>query len=293
MKELGFEQAAALLPPELRRRALALPLQQRQKAEEFRLRCGQAAAVLLPEGEEQFSMAQVSAGTLQAVMETATGASLHSAMEQLRRGFLTVRGGVRVGVCGTGIQDSRGIICLKQFSSLSIRIPGAAEGCADLLLPRLQPLESALILAPPGAGKTTLLRELLRSLSNRGVRVGLCDERGEVAAVWNGQPQFAVGRCTDVLSGVPKAEGIMMLLRAMNPQVIAVDEITECEDIAACIHAAGCGVRLLATAHAGGAADLQKRPLYRALLREGIFRKAIVITSFGGKRYYHMEELSC
>lgn len=293
MKKLGFEQAAALLPPELRRRVLALPSEQQQQAEEFRLRCGRPAAVLLPEGEQQFSMVPVSAGTLQAVMETATGASLHAAMEQLRQGFLTVRGGVRIGVCGTAVQDGRGVVCIKQFSSLNIRIPGQVDGCADLLLPRLQPLESTLILAPPGKGKTTLLRELLRGFSNTGIRAGLCDERGEVAAVWNGMPQFDVGSCTDILSGVPKAEGTMMLLRAMNPQLIAMDEITERNDIAACVHAAGCGVKLLATAHAGGTADLQRRPLYRELLQEGIFRKAIVITAFGGKRHYHMEELPC
>ena len=293
MDTLGFERAAALFPPELRRRALALPAEKRQRAEEFRLRCGHPATVLLPEGELHFSASPVSAGILNAVMETATGASLHAAMEQLRQGFVTVRGGVRVGICGTAVHDSRGVVCVKQFSSLSIRIPGQEKGCADTLLPLMQPVQSTLLLAPPGAGKTTLLRELIRSFSNQGIRIGLCDERGEVAAVWNGLPQFEVGSCTDVLSAVPKAEGTMMLLRAMNPQVIAMDEITERADIAACIHAAGCGVKLFATAHGSQLEDLRRRPLYRALLREEIFQNVIVITNENGRRRYRMETLPC
>lgn len=293
MKEREFERAAALLPPELRRHAQALPEAQRQQVEEFRLRSGVPPAILTAAGEHAFAAAPVTAGMLQAVMECATGASLHTAMEQLRQGFLTVRGGIRIGVCGTVVQSGGERIGIRQFSSLSIRIPGQASGCADGLLPRLRPMQSTLILAPPGAGKTTLLRELLRALSDSGIRIGLCDERGEVAAVWNGVPQFAVGRCTDVLSCVPKAEGVMMLLRAMNPQVIAMDEITERADAAACIHAAGCGVTLLATAHAAGTADLQRRPLYRMLLREGIFRKAVVITASGGVRRYFVEDLPC
>lgn len=293
MDTLGFERAAALLPVELRRRALALPAEKRKRAEELRLRCGNPATVLLPEGEWHFSASPVSTGLLRAVMETATGASLHTAMEQLRQGFVTVRGGVRVGVCGTAVKDSSGVICIKQFSSLSIRIPRQATGCADTLMPLMQPLRSTLLLAPPGAGKTTLLRELIRNFSNQGIRIGLCDERGEVAAVWNGVPQFDIGSCTDVLSAIPKAEGTMVLLRAMNPQVIAMDEITERADLAACIHAAGCGVSLLATAHGAHIEDLQRRPLYRALVREGIFRKVVMITNEAGLRRYRMEELSC
>lgn len=294
MDKLGFERAAALLPPELRRHALALPVEKRQRTEEFRLRCGTHATVLLPEGEVQFGgRSPISTAVLGAVMETATGASLHAAMDQLRQGFLTVRGGIRIGVCGTAVRDSCGVVFMKQFSSLSIRIPGEAKGCADALLPKMLPLQSTLILAPPGAGKTTLLRELICGMSDTGIRIGLCDERGEVAAVWNGVPQFEVGRCTDVLSAIPKAEGTMMLLRAMNPQVIAMDEITERADVAACIHAAGCGVKLFATAHGECLEGLQERPLYRMLLREKIFRNVIVITKKDGRRQYRMEALSC
>lgn len=123
------------------------------------------------------------------------------------------------------------------------------------------------------------------------LRVALADERGEVAALYNGVPQLEVGRRTDVAEGCPKAQGLMLLLRAMNPQVLAVDEITAPEDIKALTAAAGCGVILLATAHGEGRADLERRPLYRPLLEEGLFHRLIHIRREGERRVYTVEEL--
>jgi stage III sporulation protein AA len=155
---------------------------------------------------------------------------------------------------------------------------------------------STLILSPPGAGKTTLLRDLVRTLS-AGVqpygpqRISLIDERGEVAMMHRGEPQMDVGPYTDVLDACPKALGIPMVLRAMNPQIIAVDEITAYQDIRAMSLAAGCGVRLLATIHAADVTELMDKPLYRTLLEERIFRLAVSIVRTEEGRHYHVEEL--
>lgn len=154
---------------------------------------------------------------------------------------------------------------------------------------------STLILAPPGMGKTTLLRDLIRALSSgEGCpphRVSLADERGEVAALYRGVPQLDVGPGTDVMEGCPKAMALMLLLRGMGPQVLAADEITAPEDVKALLTAAGCGVSLLATAHGESREDLRRRPLYRPLLEEGIFRRLVLIDGQGDARRYRVEVL--
>ena len=112
-----------------------------------------------------------------------------------------------------------------------------------------------------------------------------------MAALLDGRPQLDVGRRTDVTEGCPKAQGLMLLLRAMNPQVLAADEITARSDVEAMMMAAGCGVTLLATAHGEGRADLERRPLYRPLLEEGLFRFLVGIRREGERRAYTVEEL--
>ena len=191
------------------------------------------------------------------------------------------------------------MVTLRYLTSLSLRLACPAAGQAGQVVKALRTPEgvaSTLIVAPPGAGKTTLLRELVRLLSEGAggppLRVGLADERGEVAALWRGEPQFDVGRHTDVLDGCRKAEGLLILLRGMNPQVLAADEITHPEDAAAMEEAAGCGVALLATAHAAGTEDLRRRPVYRALLERGVFQRAVVLERRGGERLARVEELS-
>ena len=144
-------------------------------------------------------------------------------------------------------------------------------------------------------GKTTLLRDLIRLVSEgegcAPLRVSLADERGEVAAMYNGRPQLEVGRRTDVVEGCPKAQGLMLLLRGMNPQVLAVDEVTAPEDVQALTAAVGCGATLLATAHGSELADLERRPVYRPLLKEGLFRFLVRIRREDGGRVYTVEEL--
>ena len=157
---------------------------------------------------------------------------------------------------------------------------------------------STLILSPPGGGKTTLLRDLVRCLSEGEAgcpaqRISLIDERGEVAVVYRGVPQMDVGPRTDVLDACPKALGIPIVLRAMNPQIIAVDEITVREDLTAISMAAGCGVGLLATIHAANIPELLRKPLYRQLLENQVFRLAVRILRNEKGRAYELEELPC
>ncbi len=289
-----FDMAARVLPQEIRLRALRLPERLRGTAEEFRLRVGKQATVLLPDGEAALGVT-VTRRDLDALLDAATGASAHSSRESIRQGFVTAAGGFRVGLCGTAIVENGHVSGFRNFSSAAVRISREIPGVSDGIMEQVAPggeFSSTLIISPPGFGKTTVLRDMVRALSdNFGCRVALADERGEVAAAVNGQPGMNVGLHTDVLDGCPKAEAVMMLLRGMNPQIIALDEITSPEDVTAIETAANCGAALLATAHGRDVTDIGKRPVYRRLLELGVFRSAVKISRDGGKRIYEREAL--
>lgn len=254
--------------------------------EEIRLRVGQPACIRC-EMEEKLIWPCVEHGHLEELIQRASRFSAYACADSLREGYLSIEGGHRIGVCGTGhIRDGE-LISLRLPTSVSIRIANQVQGCAETLYQKL--IGSVLILGPPGRGKTTLLRDLIVHLSEKGhQRVGLVDERGEIAACVDGKPQLWVGSRTDILVNVRKDRGIMMLLRTMNPQWIAVDEITAERDIQAMEQASYCGIRMIATAHAGNISDLRRRPLYRRLMETGLFSQAAVILP---DRSYRVEEL--
>jgi len=184
------------------------------------------------------------------------------------RGYITVAGGHRIGLCGEAVIRQGAITGIKNITSLCIRIardfPGIAAGLAQLS-------GSVIILGPPGWGKTTLLRDLIRQYE-RTETICVVDERGEVF------PQGIPGsERVDVLSGCSKREGIPMLMRTMGPSCIAVDEITDQDDASALLMAANCGVRLLATAHAGSVSDFRRRKPYASLLDNPIFDTFLVL----------------
>ena len=295
-----FRQAAALLPPHLRRPVERLDGTSQARVEELRLRAGRPLTLVCPEGERTVPGAEapVRSMDLSLVLEIATQASAHTALERVRNGFFTVRGGHRIGICGSGVVRDGEVRNLRQLSSLAIRVAREVPGLSAAVLDRLWSggvLQSTLLLSPPGGGKTTLLRDLIRAVSDGeggpALRVGVADERGELAAMYQGEPQFSIGRQTDVLDGCPKGPALLMLLRGMNPQVLAADEITAPEDAAALEMAANCGVSLLCTAHAGSLEELKARPLYRRLLDEGLFRRLAIIERAGRERRYQVGAL--
>lgn len=302
MEDRELHSCVKILPREMRGAVQAYCDANPKRWEEIRLRAGRGVGMVCDGQETELFLSQqpmlVTPQDLRTVLELATGASYQSAAEQLRQGFYTMRGGHRIGVCGSAAVQNGEIHAIREFSSLTIRIARPWQGILGeleqgLLVEGIFP--STLILSPPGMGKTTLLRELIHSLSDHfGMRVSLADERGEVAALWRGVPQFPVGIRTDVLEGCPKAEGMLMLLRSMNPQVLCADEITAPKDIEAIAMAANCGVSVLATAHGASLEELQRRTLYRTLLAQQVFQRVIFIQRMeDGSRQYRMERIVC
>ena len=297
----GYDRAMMLLPYELRERFRHVLRQDRLRAEELRLRTGRTPTVLLPDGELDLGGAAVRTEDIEKTLDIVTRASIHAAAESIRMGFLTAQGGFRVGLCGSAVTTGGRVDMLRSISSVCIRIPHAVTGIAEEVLPRLcsgGTFESTLLLSPPGGGKTTLLRDIVRLLSDgsaglgvRPHRVALADERGEVAAMYGGAAQHDVGAHTDVMDMCPKAQAVTMMLRAMNPEVIAVDEITAPADAEVMISASGCGAALLATAHAKNVHTLNEKEVYRRLLNAGVFRNVVTITVEGGCRCYRTERL--
>lgn len=298
-----YEQAAALLPPKWQRLARHLPDHQKARAEELRLRVGQSMTVLLPEGEvwpsEETPRPTVMQADLEQLCDIVSGYSRYAVSETMAQGYLTAPGGFRVGFCGTAVLREGQRRNLRDLSSAAIRIGREQTGLSLPLLPQLIEdgrLCSTLILSPPGLGKTTLLRDLVRCISNGSdvlppQRMAVVDERGELAGMYRGAAQLSVGCHTDILDGCPKAAGILMLLRAMNPQVIAVDEITAPEDVSAIVSAAHCGVVLLATLHAASVEELKGKALYDSLLQSHVFCRTVVIRREEEQRTYEVHPL--
>ena len=280
----------AMCPNDLRQE-ISVALSDR--TEEIRFRIGRPVSAITCGQGKPLSTAGVTAHHLDYLFERATNMSVHSYTEEIRNGYLFTSSGYRVGICGTVYYHGQNRAGIRDLTSVSIRIPHECPGCADKFYSQMirDGYRSTLILSPPGFGKTTLLRELIRKLSQSGFRVSVVDERGEIAAVANRISGFDLGENTDIMTGGRKGESAMMLLRAMNPQILAFDEITDQDDLNFIIQAAGCGTAMLATAHAMDRTSLQRRELYQKLLQTGVFEKAVWIQMSHGKREYVVEEL--
>lgn len=259
----AWESLLTVLPPWLRQQ---VDVAGKQTLQELRLRINAPPELKL--GERRIWLKDpVSREDLLFCINTASRYSPWAAAT-ISQGYLTIRGGHRIGVCGEAVCNEGHMTGIREIRSLNIRVARDFPGIAK----DLHPTDSVLILGAPGWGKTTLLRDLARTVAQNQT-VSVVDERGEL------YPEgITPGRQMDILTGCPKKEGIEMVLRVMGPDWIAVDEITSPEDVSASIRAVGCGVRLMATAHAASAADLRRRPVYRPLLDMGVFRRIVLLS---------------
>ncbi|MCC8181429.1 MAG: stage III sporulation protein AB [Clostridiales bacterium] len=297
----AVREAVSVLPLSLRRVLLARKPEEQNGWEEIRLRAGRGLSCTDGTGRERPALERdrpipVTEEHLRQTVELATHASLQGLEGKLAAGFLPLAGGHRLGLCGTAsLRDGR-ICAFRSLSSVNIRVAFPVPGVGAAILSRLMDERrfcSTLILAPPGEGKTTLLRDLVRLLGLDGIRVGLADERGEVAARRDGVPQLDVGPLSDVADGCPKGDGLLLLLRSMSPQVLAVDEITHPADAEALCQGANCGAAVLATAHGSGREELERRSALNPLLEQRVFQYLVTIRRRDGIRQYRVEPMPC
>lgn len=229
----------------------------------------------------------VSQNELRETMEYISNYSLYAFEDEIRQGFITIQGGHRVGVAGKAITDGDRVKNLKHISFVNIRLSHQIKGCATPILPYIcedGKVCHTLIISPPGGGKTTLLRDAIRQLSNgtqkmRGCAIGVVDERSEIGACYMGVPQNDLGMRTDILDCCPKAIGMMMLIRSMSPEVIAVDEIGSKEDMQALEYVINCGCKMLATVHGASVDDILAKPLIGRLVKEKIFERFVILNA--------------
>ncbi len=222
---------------------------------------------------------------LRELVDYVSSYSLYAYEQEMKQGFITVEGGHRVGVAGQVIIEAGKVKNIKHISSVNVRMSHEVIGCGDRVFPyitRQKGLYHTLIISPPRCGKTTLLRDMIRQISDgnlylKGKSVGVVDERSEIGGCYMGVAQNELGIRTDILDCCPKAEGMIMLIRSMGPEVIAVDEIGTEEDVHAVEYAMHCGCRLIATVHGQSVEELKRKPVFERLIQEKRFERYILL----------------
>lgn len=257
--------------------------------QEIRLRTGQPVRIVCDNREKilpsEASPHIITKEEVRETMDYISHYSLYAYENELRHGFLTIEGGHRVGVAGKVIMERDKIKNIQYISSVNIRVSHEVIGCADSLLPYITKNKQVchtLIISPPCCGKTTLIRDLIRQISDgnqyvKGCSVGVVDERSELGGCYLGIAQNHLGSRTDILDCCPKAEGMIMLIRSMSPQVIAVDEIGTSEDIHAVEYAMQCGCKLIASVHGLDMEEAKKKPVLGELIRRRMFERYVVL----------------
>lgn len=242
--------------------------------EEIRIRLGLPIELIYDNHVTWLSNGKYKMGrlTLEEMLNYMTGYSYYTLAEELKKGYITLSGGHRVGLTGrTNFSsldtfDQEKVTGLVDIGGLNIRIAHEKKGCAENIIPYIRKehlIYNTLFFSAPGIGKTTYLRDAIRLLSQgngtyHGIKVCVVDERSEIGACVMGKPQNDLGSRTDVLDGCPKEIGMEMVLRSMSPQIIAVDELGKETEFQMLKKIGRCGVKVLGTMHGGSMEELCK-----------------------------------
>ncbi len=266
-----FEKVFQCFPPSIQCQINSMDRYTREAIEEVRVYKGKEIQVFAA-GKRLSLSGKIEGNDISNLLNNLMKFSYYAYEDDLAKGFITIDGGHRVGICGKAVVEKGRVTLIREVSSLNIRYSKEVIGCSDslthLLINSDRSLNSMLIVSPPGCGKTTLLRDIGRNISMKGYKVGICDERSEIAGMYNGCSSYHFGTMVDVLDGCPKAEGMLMMIRAMSPQVIITDEVGKKEDVAAIKACANSGVRVITSVHGSDVNDLKNSEIYETIERK-------------------------
>lgn len=259
-----------------------------QNLEEIRLRAGKPI-ILKFTNEEKVLQGIIETQDILQTLQNICDNSIYSYQNQICEGFITIKGGHRIGITGSVVISEGKVTNINYISNLNFRIARQIIGCSNNLLEHIldmtnNTIYNTLIISPPGAGKTTILRDAIRRISNgiedigfKGKNIGVVDERGEIAAMYKGVPQNDVGIRTDVLDNIKKSEGMKMVIRSMSPDIIVADEIGNSQDVEAINYSVCCGIKGIFTAHGSSFEDLNLNPSISELIKKQIFERLVFL----------------
>lgn len=244
-------------------------------------------------GEKDYIQGYISSKEdMKKILNKMSGYSVYAVEEELKQGYITIKGGHRVGICGECIIEDLKVKTIKNISSINIRVSKEIVGCSNYIMKEIikeNRIRNTIIISPPRCGKTTILRDITRNLSDgmknlnfHGKKVSVIDERSEIGACSNGVPQMNIGIRTDILDNCPKSVGIMMAIRSMAPEVIVCDEIGTYEDMKSILAAVNCGVNIITTIHGFGIEDLYNRDVFKDITQNDVFDIALVLSGRKG-----------
>lgn len=301
-----FNDIVSNFSPKIKNSLMELPNEIKKEVQEICLRVNSSIVIvtstksfflgsegnLSPEDSKSFVVSQ---NDILETFKILCNFSIYSFQNQIKNNFITLKGGHRVGICGTAIIDGEKIINISDISSMNFRISKEIIGCSDKIFEKLGlNLGGTLIVGPPASGKTTILRDIARKLSNtyengKLIKVSIIDERREIAAVYQGVPQKDVG-FSDILNGFPKAEGIMRALRTLSPRIIICDEIGNNEDADAIRKSLNCGVGIIASIHAESAEEISKSEKVKNILDSGAIKNVVLLDKGKIKEIFEVEQ---
>lgn len=285
-----METILKFLPKNIADLISKIPPHQQDELEEIRIRINRPIELTM-KGEPLFLSYKIQPEDAFHLLNKISQFSIYTLEEELKRGYITVSGGHRVGLAGKVILEDGKVKAIRDIASFNIRIAKEKVGIAEWLTPFIFTDDwlHTMIVGPPQTGKTTLLRDIARIISSgtsqkriQAYKVGIVDERSEIAGCVNGIPQMTFGHRIDVLDACPKAEGMMMMIRSMSPDVLVVDEIGRREDAEAIQEAVHAGIKLIMTTHGANIAEIRKRPSLSTIIDQKIFQRFIVLSRAGG-----------